>query len=86
MIRSDNQIYLTNVLNYQQEVTNVKFSEFMKKVRGDMSLYELSKRTGISAQQLANYENGRSRATIEKAVKICEVLNVTFTIGGKGDE
>lgn len=64
----------------------MKFSEFMKKVRGDMSLYELSKRTGISAQQLANYENGRSRATIEKAAKICEVLNVTFTIGGKGDE
>lgn len=59
----------------------MKFAEFMKKARGDMSLYELSKRTGITAQQLANYESSRSQATIEKAAKICKALNVTFTIG-----
>ncbi|MDD6133271.1 MAG: helix-turn-helix transcriptional regulator [Selenomonadaceae bacterium] len=59
----------------------MKFSEFMRKARGDMSLYELSKRTGITAQQLANYERGRSKATIEKAAAICKALDVTYTIG-----
>ena len=46
-----------------------------------MSLYELAKRTGITAQQLANYERGRSKATVDKAAAICRALNVTFTIG-----
>ncbi len=59
----------------------MKFSEFMRKARGDMSLYELSKRTGITAQQLANYERGKSRATVDKAAEICRALNVTYTIG-----
>lgn len=59
----------------------MKFSEFMRKARGDMSLYELSKRTGITAQQLANYERGKSRATVDKAAAICRALNVTYTIG-----
>jgi len=59
----------------------MKFSEFMRKARGDISLYELSKRTGITAQQLANYERGKSRATIDKAAAICRALNVTYTIG-----
>ncbi len=60
----------------------MKFSEFMRKARGDISLYELSKRTGITAQQLANYERGKSRATVDKAAAICRALNVTYTIGG----
>lgn len=59
----------------------MEFSEFMRKARGNMSLYELSKRTDITAQQLANYERGRSRATIDKAAAICKALNVTYTIG-----
>jgi transcriptional regulator with XRE-family HTH domain len=59
----------------------MKFSEFMRKARGDISLYELSKRTGITAQQLANYERGKSRATVDKAAAICRALNVTYTIG-----
>ena len=59
----------------------MKFSEFMRKARGDISLYELSKRTGITAQQLANYERGKSRATVDKAAAICGALNVTYTIG-----
>jgi len=59
----------------------MKFSEFMRKVRGDMSLYELSRRTGITAQQLANYERERSRATVDKAAAICRALGVTYTIG-----
>ena len=59
----------------------MKFSEFMRADRGDMSLYELAKRTGITAQQLANYERGRSKATVDKAAAICRALNVTFTIG-----
>ncbi len=59
----------------------MKFSEFMRKARGDMSLYELSKRTGITAQQLANYERGRSRAAVDKAAAICRALGVTYTIG-----
>ena len=59
----------------------MEFSEFMRKARGNMSLYELSKRTGITAQQLANYERGKSRATIDKAAAICRALNVTYTIG-----
>ncbi|MBE6074225.1 MAG: helix-turn-helix transcriptional regulator [Selenomonas ruminantium] len=59
----------------------MRFSEFMRKARGNMSLYELSKRTGITAQQLANYERGKSRATIEKAALICKELGVTYTIG-----
>lgn len=59
----------------------MKFSEFMRAARGDMSLYELAKRTGITAQQLANYERGRSKATVDKAAAICRALNVTFTIG-----
>ena len=59
----------------------MKFSEFMRKARGDMSLYELSKRTGITAQQLANYERGKSRATVDNAEAICRALNVTYTIG-----
>ena len=59
----------------------MEFSEFMRKARGNMSLYELSKRTGITAQQLANYERGRSRATVDKAAAICRALNVTYTIG-----
>ncbi len=59
----------------------MEFSEFMRKARGNMSLYELSKRTDITAQQLANYERGRSRATIDKAAAICRALNVTYTIG-----
>lgn len=59
----------------------MKFSEFLRKARGGMTLYELSKRTGITAQQLANYESGRSQATIKKAAQICKALNVTFTIG-----
>lgn len=59
----------------------MKFSEFMRKARGDISLYELSKRTGITAQQLANYERGKSRATVDKAAVICRALNVTYTIG-----
>ncbi|WP_080585423.1 helix-turn-helix domain-containing protein [Selenomonas ruminantium] len=57
------------------------FSEFMRKARGDMSLYELSRRTGITSQQLSNYERGRSRATIDKASLICKALNVTFVLG-----
>ncbi len=61
----------------------MEFSEFMKAARGNMSLYELSKRTGITAQQLANYERGRSRATIDKAAAICKALNVTYTIGAR---
>ena len=59
----------------------MKFSEFMRKARGDMSLYELSKRIGITAQQLANYEREKSRATVDKATAICRALNVTYTIG-----
>ena len=59
----------------------MKFSEFMRAARGDMSLYKLAKRTGITAQQLANYERGRSKATVDKAAAICRALNVTFTIG-----
>jgi transcriptional regulator with XRE-family HTH domain len=59
----------------------MKFSEFMRVARGDMSLYELARRTGITAQQLANYERGRSKATVDKAAAICRALNVTFTIG-----
>ena len=34
-----------------------------------------------TAQQLANYERGRSKATIEKAAAICKALEVTYTIG-----
>ena len=59
----------------------MKFSEFMRAARGDRSLYELARRTGITAQQLANYERGRSKATVDKAAAICRALNVTFTIG-----
>ena len=59
----------------------MKFSEFMREARGDMSLYELARRTGITAQQLANYERGRSKATVDKAAAISRALNVTFTIG-----
>ncbi len=59
----------------------MKSSEFMRAARGDMSLYELARRTGITAQQLANYERGRSKATVDKAAAICRALNVTFTIG-----
>lgn len=53
----------------------MKFSEFMRAARGDMSLYELAKRTGITAQQLANYERGRSKATVDKAAAICRALS-----------
>lgn len=59
----------------------MSFPEFMRAARGGMSLYELAKRTGITAQQLANYERGRSKATVDKAAAICRALNVTFTIG-----
>lgn len=59
----------------------MNFYQFMKKARGNMSLWELSKRTGITVQQLSNYEKGKSKATIEKAAAICRALNVTFTIG-----
>ena len=66
----------------------MKFSAFMREARTNtgMSLYELSKRTGITAQQLANYESGKSRATIEKAALICKALNVTYTIGAQFNE
>lgn len=62
----------------------MKFSEFMKKARGDMSYYKLAKLTGISAQQLVNYEHERSRATIEKAEIICQALHVTYVLGEGG--
>ena len=62
----------------------MKFSEFMREARGSMSIYELAKLTGITAQQLGNYEKGRSKATVEKAERICKALNVTYTIGVNG--
>ena len=61
----------------------MNFYQIMKKARGSMSLWELSKRTGITVQQLSNYEKEKSKATIEKASAICRALNVTFTIGAK---
>lgn len=61
----------------------MNFYQFMKKARGSMSLWELSKRTGITVQQLSNYEKEKSKATIEKASAICRALNVTFTIGAR---
>ena len=61
----------------------MNFYQFMKKARGSMSLWELSKRTGITVQQLSNYEKEKSKATIEKASAICKALNVTFPIGAK---
>ena len=59
----------------------MSFYKFMKEARGGMSLLELSKRTNITVQQLSNSEQGRSKATVEKAAAICKALNVTYTIG-----
>lgn len=39
----------------------MNFYQFMKKARGSMSLWELSKRTGITVQQLSNYEKEKAR-------------------------
>lgn len=61
----------------------MNFSETIKKARQEMgiSLQELSKRTGITKQQLSNYETGKCQATLQKAGDVCRALGVTFTIG-----
>lgn len=56
------------------------FPTFMRKARGDMSLYRLAKLTGISATQLTNYER-KSEPTLKKAAAICHALRVVFVIG-----
>lgn len=59
------------------------FGESMRicrEARG-VSLYRLAALTGITAQQLANYESGRSEATVGRAARICEALDMTYTLG-----
>jgi transcriptional regulator with XRE-family HTH domain len=65
----------------------MQFSEFMQKKRiaSGLSLYRLSKRTGITAQQLSNYEQKLSNPSLEKADMICKALGCTFEIGGEQD-
>ena len=60
----------------------MKFGEFMKFNR-KTSLYELSKITGISRQQLSNYEQMKSEPTIYNAKLICEAIGENFLIVGK---
>ena len=62
------------------------FPTFMRKARGDMSLYRLAKLTRISATQLTNYEKGKSEPTLKKAAAICHALRVVFVIGSKRRE
>ena len=59
----------------------MSFPEFMRAARGDMSLYKLARRTGITAQQLANYERGRSKATVDKAAARIWTLLLTAIYG-----
>lgn len=62
---------------------SMTFGDFMKKARGNgISIYRLAIKTGITAKQLSNYEQGKSQPTIGKAEKICMALGVTYTIGG----
>lgn len=61
----------------------MKFSEFMirNRKKTKVSLYRLSQITGISRQQLSNYECGRSNPTIGNVELICKSLKVKFIIG-----
>ena len=63
----------------------MKFSEFMweNRKRLDMSLHRLESMTGISRQQLRNYENERSGITLEKAQLICQAFEKDYFIKGR---
>lgn len=58
------------------------FGEFLRLNR-KTSLYELSKMTGISRQQLSNYEQSKSEITIHNAKLICKAIGKDFLIVGK---
>jgi transcriptional regulator with XRE-family HTH domain len=58
------------------------FGEFLRLNR-KISLYELSKMTGISRQQLSNYEQSKSEITIHNAKLICKAIGKDFLIVGK---
>ena len=61
------------------------FGEFQKQKREaiGMSIYRLSKLTGISEMQLGNYEKFVHEPTVKNAETICNALGVAFTIGNE---
>lgn len=61
----------------------MNFGEFQKNQRQvkNLSIYQISKQTGISQSQLANYENGKNSPTLKNADLICKALKTKFVIG-----
>ena len=61
----------------------MKFSEWMRMHRSErgITIYQLAKATGVTRQQLSNYEAGTSEPTIGKAEIICKALRIKFTVG-----
>ncbi len=59
------------------------FKEFLKekRERAGISRYRLGMITGISPQQIANYESGMSEPTIRKANALCRALDAVYVLG-----
>jgi len=51
-----------------------------------ISIIELSKRTGIAANAISDFENGRRSFSCEKVNKIFEVLKIELRTYGKDSE
>ncbi len=57
-------------------------SQQLRKVieSGDLSRYEIAKRSGVDASQLHRFVNGTGRLTTDSLDKIGEVLKLRFVI------
>ena len=59
---------------------DVHIGQRLKKIRwvAGMTQKELAKRIGVTFQQIQKYEQGANRMSLSRAVKICEVLEITI--------
>lgn len=65
---------------YLDELLNKRAGAIIKKERErqDLSLEQLSSKSGVSKQNIYYYEIGRNRIKVEKYIKLCNALNLDF--------
>lgn len=64
-------------------------NEFFRKIlldemkKQNLSDYDLSKKSGLTARAICHYRNGKRNPTLESADKLLKVLGINLTIGSE---
>lgn len=76
------------VLPIQKSLYQMSEGERIRKIRGIMTYAEFSAPLGVGGSNISNIEKGRSRLSLELAIKVAEIYKVSldWLLLGKGSQ